>query len=97
MFGAFVDSDAINYFEIAQTSGDVVQSELRRNDPTEENGQSVEIQVVKPGEDQLIVNELSSSSNEAFELEQELYKFIAPRLARIDCLWRRLVLKCLSN
>jgi len=41
VFGAFVDGNAINYFEIAQTSGDVVQSELRRNDPTEENGQSV--------------------------------------------------------
>lgn len=81
-FGAFVNGDAINYFEITQTSGDVVQSELRRNDPTEENGQSVEIQVVKPGEDQFIVNELSSSSNEVFELEQELDKFIASRSAR---------------
>ncbi len=82
VFGAFVDSDAINYFEIAQTSGDVVQSELRRKDPTEESGQSVEAQVVTPGQDRLIVNELSSSSNEALELEQELDKFIASRSAQ---------------
>ena len=79
VFGAFVDSDAINYFAIAQTSGDVVQSELRRNDPTEENGQSVEMQVVKPGQDQLIVQNLASSSDEAFQLEQELEKFMASR------------------
>lgn len=82
VFGAFVDGDAINYFEIAQTSGDVVQSELRRKDPTEESGQSVEAQVVTPGQDRLIVNELSSSSNEALELEQELDKFIASRSAQ---------------
>lgn len=82
VFGAFVDSDAINYFEIAQTSGDVVQSELRRKDPTEESGQSVEMQVVKPGQDQLIVQNLASSSDEAFELEQELEKFMASRPAQ---------------
>ena len=82
VFGAFVDGDAINYFEIGQTSGDVVQSELRRNDPTEENGQSVEMQVVKPGQDRLIVQKLSSSSNEALELEQELDKFIVSRSAQ---------------
>jgi len=82
VFGAFVDSDAINYFEIAQTSGDVVQSELRRKDSTEESGQSVEMQVVKPGQDRLIVNKLSPSSNETFELEQELDKFIASRPAQ---------------
>ena len=81
VFGAFVDSDAISYFEIAQTSGDVVQSELRRKDSTEENGQSVEMQVVTPGKDRRIVNKLSSSSNEAFELEQELDKFIVSRSA----------------
>lgn len=82
VFGAFVDGDAINYFEIAQTSGDVVQSELRRNDPTEENGQSVEMQVVKPGKDRLIVQKLSSSSDEALQLEQELDKFMASRPAQ---------------
>lgn len=82
VFGAFVDGDAINYFEIGQTSGDVVQSELRRNDPTEENGQSVEMQVVKPGQDQLIVQNLASSNDEAFELEQELDKFMASRSAQ---------------
>lgn len=82
VFGAFVDSDAINYFEIAQTSGDVVQSELCRNDPTEENGQSVEMQVVKPGQDQLIVQKLPSSSDEAFQLEQELEKFMVSRSAQ---------------
>lgn len=82
VFGAFVDGDAINYFEIGQTSGDVVQSELRRNDPTEENGQSVEMQVVKPGQDQLIVQKLPSSSDEAFQLEQELEKFMASRPAQ---------------
>lgn len=82
VFGAFVDSDAINYFEIAQTSGDVVQSELRRKDPTEESGQSVEAQVVTPGQDQLIVQKLPSSSDEAFELEQELDKFIVSRSAQ---------------
>ncbi len=81
-YGAFVDGSTINYFEIAQTSGDVVQSELRRNDPTEKNGQSVEMQVVKPGQDQLIVQRLSSSSDEVFELEQELDKFIASRSAQ---------------
>lgn len=81
-YGAFVDGAAINYFEIAQTSGDVVQPELRRNDPTEENGQSVEMQVVKPGQDQLIVQKLPSSSGEAFKLEQELDKFIASRSAQ---------------
>lgn len=79
------------------TSGDVVQSELRRKDPTEENGQSVEMQVVMPGKDRLIVQELPSSSDKALQLEQELDKFMASRLARTDCLWRRLVLKCLSN
>ncbi len=79
------------------TSGDVVQSELRRKDPTEENGQSVEMQVVMPGKDRLIVQKLSSSSDEALQLEQELDKFMASRLAWTDCLWRRLVLKCLSN
>lgn len=82
VFGAFVDGDATNYFEIAQTSSDVVQSEVRRKDPTEENGQSVEIQVVKPGQDQLIVQKLSSSSDEVFELEQELDKFMASRSAQ---------------
>lgn len=82
VFGAFVDSDAINYFEIAQTSGDVVQSELRRKDPTEESGQSVEAQVVTPGQDQLIVQKLSSSSDEALQLEQELDKFMAFRPAQ---------------
>lgn len=82
VFGAFVDGDAINYFEIAQTSGDVVQSELRRKDPTEESGQSVEMQVVKPGQDQLIVQKLPSSSDEVFELEQELDKFMASRSAQ---------------
>lgn len=81
-YGAFVNGDAINYFEITQTSGDVVQSELRRKDPTEESGQSVEMQVVKPGQDQLIVNKLSPSSNEAFELEQELDKFMVSRSAQ---------------
>lgn len=81
-YGAFVDGGTINYFEIAQTSGDVVQSELRRKDSTEENGQSVEMQVVKPGKDRLIVQKLSSSSDEAFELEQELDKFIASRSAQ---------------
>ena len=81
-YGAFVDGDAINYFEIAQTSGDVVQSELRRKDSTEENGQSVEMQVITPGKDRLIVNKLSPSSSEAFELEQELDKFIASRSAQ---------------
>lgn len=81
-YGALVDGDAINYFEITQTSGDVVQSELRRKDSTEENGQSVEMQVVKPGQDRLIANKLSPSSNEAFELEQELDKFIASRSAQ---------------
>lgn len=96
-YGAFVDGDAINYFEIAQTSGDVVQSELRRNDPTEENGQSVEMQVVMPGKDRLIVQELPSLSDKALQLEQELDKFIASRPARTDCLWRWLVLKCLGN
>ena len=82
VFGDFVDSDAINYFEIGQTSGDVVQSELRRNDPTEESGQSVEMQVVQPGQDQLIVQNLASSSDEAFQLEQELEKFMASRPAQ---------------
>ena len=96
-YGAFVNGDAINYFAITQTSGDVVQSELCRKDPTEENGQSVEMQVVMPGKDRLIVQELPSSSDKALQLEQELDKFIAPHLARTDCLWRRLVLKCLSN
>ncbi len=81
-YGAFVDGGTINYFEIAQTSGDVVQSELRRKDSTEENGQSVEMQVVKPGKDRLIVQKLSSSSDEAFELEQELDKFIVSRSAQ---------------
>lgn len=80
-YGAFVGGGAINYFEIAQTSGDVVQSELCRKDSTEENGQSVEMQVVKPGQDRLIVQKLASSSDEAFELEQELDKFIASRSA----------------
>lgn len=82
VFGAFVDGDAINYFEIGQTSGDVVQAELRRNDPMEENGQSVEMRVVKPGQDQLIVQKLPSSSDEVFELEQELDKFMASRSAQ---------------
>lgn len=82
LFGAFVDGDAINYFEITQTNGDVVQSEVRRKDPTEESGQSVEIQVVKPGQDQLIVQKLPSSSDEVFELEQELDKFMASRSAQ---------------
>lgn len=81
-YGALVDGDAINYFEITQTSGDVVQSELCRKDPTEEDGQSVEMQVVKPGQDRLIVNKLSPSSDEAFELEQELDKFIASHSAQ---------------
>lgn len=81
-YGAFVGGGAINYFEIAQTSGDVVQSELCRKDSTEENGQSVEMQVVKPGQDQLIVQKLPSSSDEVFELEQELDKFIASRSAQ---------------
>ena len=82
VFGAFVDGGTINYFEIAQTSGDVVQSELRRKDPTEESGQSVEAQVVTPGQDQLIVQKLPSSNDEAFELEQELDKFIVSRSAQ---------------
>ena len=81
-YGVLVGDSAIDYFEIVQTSGDVVQSELRRKDPTEENGQSVEAQVVTPGQDRLIVNELSSSSNEALELEQELDKFIVSRSAQ---------------
>lgn len=80
-YGVLVGDSAIDYFEIAQTSGDVVQSELRRKDSTEENGQSVEMQVVKPGQDRLIVNKLSPSSNETFELKQELDKFIASRSA----------------
>jgi len=82
LYGAFADGNAINYFEIVQASGDVVEAELRRKDPTEESGQSVEMQVVKPGQDRLIVNKLSPSSDEAFELEQELDKFIASRSAQ---------------
>lgn len=80
VYGAFVDDAArITYFEIGQTSGDVVQSELRRKDPTEESGQSVEMQFVKPGQDKLTVWKLPSSSKEAIELDQEIEKFIQSR------------------
>lgn len=79
LYGAFAAGSAINYFEIVQASGDVVESELRRKDPTEESGQSVEMQVVKPGQDQFIVQKLPSSSDEVFELDQELDKFIKHR------------------
>ena len=79
LYGAFADGNAINYFEIVQASGDVVEAELRRKDPTEESGQSVEMQVVKPGQDKLTVRKLSSLSKEAIELDQEMEKFIQSR------------------
>ena len=68
LYGAFMDGSAISYFEIVQTSGDVVEAELRRKDQTEESGQSVEMQVVKPGRDQLVIQKLPSSNNKVFEL-----------------------------
>ena len=79
LYGAFADGNAINYFEIVQASGDVVEAELRRKDPTEESGQSVEMQVVKPGQDKLTVRKLPSLSKEAIELDQEMEKFIQSR------------------
>ena len=79
-----MDGSAISYFEIVQTSGDVVEAELRRKDQTEESGQSVEMQVVKPGRDRLVIQKLPSSSDEVFELDQELDKFIKSRQTMVD-------------
>lgn len=81
-YGVLVGGDAIDYFKITQTSGDVVRSELRRKDSTEESGHSVEAQVVEPGKDRLVVQKLFSSSEEGSELDQELEKFIASRSAQ---------------
>ena len=78
-YGAFVDDSSITYFEFARAGGDVVRSEVRRKDPTEESGQSVEMQVVEPREEWYKIQKISSSSKEAIELDQEVEKFIASR------------------
>ena len=78
-YGAFVDDSSITYFEFARAGGDVVRAEVRRKDPTEESGQSVEMQVVEPGKARRAIQKLSSSSKEAIELDQEMEKFIASR------------------
>ena len=84
LYGAFMDGSAISYFEIVQTSGDVVEAELSRKDQTEESGQSVEMQVVKLGRDRLVIQKLPSSSDEVFELDQELNKFIKSRQMNLN-------------
>jgi len=78
-YAALVHDDTITYFEFALVGGDRVRSEVRRKDPTEDSGQSVEMQFVKKGEEYLSIRELSSSSKEAIELDQEMEKFIASR------------------
>ena len=78
-YGALVDSDTIKYFKITYKNGDIVESELRRKDPTEQSGQSVDAQIIKRGDTRLVTEELSPSSNEALELDQELEKFIKSR------------------
>lgn len=78
-YGAFVDDSSITYFEFARAGGDVVRAEVRRKDPTEESGQSVEMQVVEPRGEWYKIQKISSSSKEAIELDQEMEKFIASR------------------
>lgn len=78
-YGALVGSDTIKYFKITYKNGDIVESELRRKDPTEQSGQSVDAQIIKRGDTRLVTEELSPSSNEALELDQELEKFIKSR------------------
>lgn len=78
-YGAFVEDNSITYFKFARAGGDVVRAEVRRKDPTEESGQSVEMQVVEPGKARRAIQKLSSSSKEAIELDQEMEKFIASR------------------
>lgn len=78
-YGAFVDDSSITYFEFARAGGDVVRAEVRRKDPTEESGQSVEMQVVEPRGEWYRIQKISSSSKEAIELDQEMEKFIASR------------------
>ena len=78
-YGALVDSDTIKYFKITYKNGDIVESELRRKDPTEQSGQSVDAQIIKRGDTRLVTEELSPSSNEALELDQEFEKFIKSR------------------
>ena len=78
-YGAFVEDNSITYFKFARAGGDAVRAEVRRKDPTEESGQSVEMQVVEPGKARRAIQKLSSSSKEAIELDQEMEKFIASR------------------
>ena len=78
-YGAFVDDSSITYFEFARAGGDAVRAEVRRKDPTEESGQSVEMQVVEPRGEWYRIQKISSSSKEAIELDQEMEKFIASR------------------
>lgn len=78
-YGALVDDDTIKYFKITYKNGDRVESELCRKDPTEESGQSVDAQIIKRGDTRLVTEELSHSSNEALELDQEFEKFIKSR------------------
>ena len=78
-YGVLANDDTVKYFKITYKNGDRVESELRRKDPTEESGQSVDAQIVKKGETMLVAEELSPSSNEALELDQELEKFIKSR------------------
>lgn len=78
-YGALLDGSTIKYFKIAYKNGDRVESELRRKDPTEQSGQSVDAQIIKRGDTRLVTEELSPSSNEALELDQELEKFIKSR------------------
>lgn len=74
-----MEDNSITYFKFARAGGDVVRAEVRRKDPTEESGQSVEMQVVEPGKARRAIQKLSSSSKEAIELDQEMEKFIASR------------------
>ena len=78
-YGAFVEDNSITYFEFARAGGDVVRAEVRRKDPTEESGQSVEMQVVEPRGEWYKIQKISSSSKEAIELDREMEKFIASR------------------
>ena len=78
-YGAFVEDNSITYFKFARAGGDVVRAEVRRKDPTEESGQSVEMQVVEPRGEWYKIQKISSSSKEAIELDQEMEKFIASR------------------
>jgi len=78
-YGAFVDNKGIRYFGITRTSGGTIHAESRRKDLIEESGQFVETQVVTSKGDQLTLRELSSSSEEAIELDQEMEKFIQSR------------------